>query len=171
MLNKYNVDLNAVLVKPLYFGLLMNIFMPATLLLIAYFMEQGEIMKRQLSFTNGDLLFWILLAMAVIDGAVAIFMRQKLFFAPMILTKETFTDDLTARVLKASIVCYAITTAISVYGFALYMASGGFDRLFLFIFISFIAFQIIRPRHGFLKKVIEAQEKLVEEGRFATTAK
>ncbi|MBN2227595.1 MAG: hypothetical protein JW763_09550 [candidate division Zixibacteria bacterium] len=171
MLNKYNVDLNAVLVKPLYFGLLMNIFVPATLLLIAYFIEQGKIMERKLSFTNGDLLFWILLVMAVADGAMAVFMRQRLFFRPMIRTKETFANDLTAQVFKASIICYAITTAIAIYGFALYMVSGGFDRLFLFIFISFIAFQIIRPRHGFLKKVIEAQGKHVDERRYATPPK
>jgi len=170
-MNKYNVDLNAVLVRPLYFGLLMNIFVPALLLLIAYFIDQGKIMERSLTFTGGDLLFWVFLVVAIADGAVAIFMRQKLFFAPMILKKETFADDLTARVFKASIVCYAITTAIAIYGFALYMASGGFDRLFLFIFISFIAFQIIRPRHGFIKKVIEAQEKHVDEGRFATPLK
>lgn len=165
-MNKYNVDLNAVLVKPIYIGLAMNVFFPVAVLVAAYFADRPDLQSAPLQNENLSTLFWILAIVSVVDGAVAIFLKQKLFFMPLITSKENFAEDLAAGTFRSSIVCFAVTTAISVYGMVFYIVGGTFHQLIFFVFISFIAFQLIRPRHDFLKKVIAAQERLVDEGRF-----
>jgi hypothetical protein len=167
-LSKYDVDINHILVKPVYFGLLMNIFVPVLILGIAYYLEnsggaQGTIQKSEL-----NIFFWALAAVSLGDGVIAIYFKHKNFMAPMIRSKETFEEDLAWGVFTRSIICYSMTTAIAVYGLVFYFFGGSFMHLFFFVFLSFIAFQLIRPRYGFIEKVLAAQEKHVEEGRFLT---
>lgn len=165
-MDKYDVDLAKVLVKPLYIGLLMNIFVPVVILAVAYYIDKGGGKEALIPAETLNIIFWVLAAVAVADGAVAIVLKQKLFYTPMIQTKETFEDDLTAGVFRSSLVCFAVTGAITICGLVVYILGGTFRDLLLFVFISFIAFQLVRPRFGFLKKVITAQEKHVEQGRF-----
>ena len=165
-MNEREIDLHKLLVKPLYLGLLINIFIPVIILAIAYYIDKSGGRESTVSPETLNILFWALAAVAVADGVAAIIIKQKLFFAPMIQSKETFEDDLIARITSASIVCYALTTAIAMNGFVLYMVGGVFNDLLLFAFVSFIAFQIIRPRYRFMEKVVAAQEKHVGEGRF-----
>jgi len=167
-LNKYDVDINDILVKPIYIGLFMNVFVPVVLLAIGYYIEQSGGMSslRGEPAENVSLFFWVFLALSVIDGGVAIFLKQWKFYQPMIESKGTFIEDFKKGVFTNSVICYAITTAIAVYGLVVYLLGGTFNQFVLFVFLSFIAFQLIRPRHGFLKKVLEAQENHVESGRF-----
>ena len=165
-MSKYDVDINHILIKPVYFGLLMNIFVPVVILGVAYYLDksggaQGTIQKSEL-----NILFWMLAAVSLADGAMAIYFRHKKFMAPMIRSKETFEEDITRGVFTQSIICYSMTTAIAVYGLVFYLMGGSFMHLFFFVFLSFIAFQLIRPRYGFIEKVLAAQEKHVDEGRF-----
>ena len=162
---KHNIDLSHVLVKPLYMGLLINIFIPVLILGIAYYMESEHAIEARLSTNDLNLFFWALAAVAIADGAVAILLKQKRFFAPMIKSKETFEEDFEAGVFRGSIICYALTSMISVYGLVFYVLGRTLAHLFFFVFVSFIAFQLIRPRLGFLEKVLKAQEKHVKEGR------
>lgn len=164
-MNRFNVDLNAVLMRPLYFGLFMNILTPAIFLGVAYYLDKSSGRDMPLQETDLNLVFWVLTAVAIADGLAAYFLKRRLFFAPMIRAKESFSDDFAAGVFRNSLICYSLVTAIAVYGLAFYFLGGEFVHLFFFVFLSFSAFQLIRPRLGFLEKVLEAQEKHVEEGR------
>ncbi len=166
-MNKYNIDLSHVLVKPLYMGLLINIFIPVLILGIAYYLESERAVEARMSADDLNIFFWALAAVAIVDGGIAIILKQKRFFAPMIKSKETFADDFAAGAYRISILCYALTSSISLYGLVFYVLGGTLAHLFFFVFVSFIAFQLIRPRLGFLEKSLAAQEKHVEEGRFA----
>lgn len=170
-MNKHNIDLNAVLIKPLYLGLLINIFIPVVIIGVAYSLEESGGVNSIQSAENLELLFWILIGVAVLDGAVAIFLKQKLFFAPIIKSKETFVEDFKQGFFVKSIVCIGLTASISVYGLIIYLLGGTFNQLLLFAFISFIAFQLIRPRLRFSEKVLAAQEKFTDEGRFFAAQK
>jgi hypothetical protein len=165
-LNSYNVDLSRVLAKPLYLGLLINIFFPAIILGIAYYLGKGEPLEPKMPTEQLNIIFWALMAVAISDGAIAYFLKRKRFFVPMIRYKATFESDFSQGVFRASILGFAITAAIPIYGVVFYFLGGSFEHLFLFIIISFIVFQLIRPRFGFLEKVLAAQEKFVAEGRF-----
>ncbi len=170
-MNKYDIDLNAVLIKPLYLGLLINIFIPVVIIGVAYYIEEGGGLTSTMAPENLELIFWILIAVAVIDGAVAIFLKQKLFFTPMIKSKESFTEDFKQGFFSKSIVCHSLTAAIAVYGLVVYILGGTFNQLLFLVFISFIAFQLVRPRIKFSEKVLAAQERFVEEGQFFSTEK
>jgi len=164
-LSKYDVDINRALVKPIYIGLAMNVFFPSVVALVVYFIESEGGKIAPAAYPN-DLLLWALAGLAVMDGAVAIFFKQRRFFVPMIRSKESFAEDFYAGVTSSSILVFALCAAIAVYGVVAYFLSRTFDYLLFFILLSFIAFQIVRPRAGFLKKVLEAQEGHVEAGRF-----
>ncbi len=161
----HDVDIHRAMVKPIFIGLAMNIFFPGIVALIIYFIE-SEGGTRIPEPGNSDLMLWILAAIAIADGALAIFFRQKRFYAPMIRSEQTFTEDFYAGVNTNSILIFALCATIAVYGVVAYFVSGTFDYLLFFILLSFIAFQFLRPRPGFLKKVLEAQERHVSEGRF-----
>ena len=162
---EYEIDLYAVLVKPLYLGMLINLFIPLAIVGIAYYIEQQGSFGTPLQAESFDILFWVLLAVALLDGVMAIFLKQKMFFAPMIKSRSSFEEDFKAGVFRASLICYGLTSAISIYGLVVYLAAGTFQQLLLFVFISFIAFQLIRPRIGFLKKVLAAQREHSERVR------
>jgi hypothetical protein len=165
-LSKYNVDINHILVKPIYIGLLMNIFVPVTLLAVAYFLDKSRAAEPMNPAENLNIFFWALAALSIIDGAAAIYFRQKRFFSPMIRSKDKFEEDLAQGTFIASIICYSFTSAISIYGLVMYLLGGTFMNFMFFVFLSFVAFQLVRPRHGFMEKVIAAQEKLVDRGQF-----
>jgi hypothetical protein len=165
-MNERQIDLNKLLIKPLYLGLMMNIFIPVLILGIAYYIDVSGGRSSTVPDETLNIIFWALAIVSVLDGIAAIIVKQRLFFQPMIRSKETFEDDLTSRVTTVSIICYSMTTSVAVYGFVLYLFSGKFDHFLLFVFISFIAFQLIRPRYKFMERVVQAQEKHVGEGRF-----
>jgi len=167
MENKYNIDINAVLVKPVFIGLLINIFFPVGVVAVAYFTGQHDLQSNATIPTGSKaILFWALAAVSIVDGGVAILLRHRLFYKSMISSEPTFAEDLSRGIFNGSIICYAITAAITIYGLIFYLYGGTLQQLVFFIVISFISFQVIRPRHGFIKKVIAAQEKHVEQGRF-----
>lgn len=167
-MNKADVDINSILVKPIYIGLLINVFVPAAVLLIAYYMEQSGDIVRQTPSATAAVLFWFLVALSVIEGGVAVFIKQKMFNSPMVFSRESFIEDLGRRTFQISIVIYSITSAISIYGFVIYLIGGTFQQLLLFVFISFVAFQLIRPRYRFMERVITTQIRLAESGQFMT---
>ena len=73
--------------------------------------------------------------------------------------------------LKNCIICFAFTSAIAMYDLVLFLMVGPFETTVLFVLISMIAYQLVRPRVGFTEKVVAAQEKHVEEGRVAPAKK
>ncbi|MCP4650478.1 MAG: hypothetical protein GY853_10420, partial [PVC group bacterium] len=144
---------------------------PVAIVAIAYYIEESGGLVSTMAPENLELIFYIFVGLAVIDGALAIFLKQKLFFAPLIKSKETFVQDFMQGFFAKSIVCYALIAAIAIYGLVFYFLGGTFNQLLFLVIISFIAFQIIRPRHKFAEKVLSAQEQLVEQGQFLSDEK
>ncbi len=170
-MNKYKIDINAVLIKPIYIGLLINALIPVAIVGIAYYFEQSGGMTSSMSSENLEFIFYIFAGLGVVDGGLAIFLKQKLFFSPLIKSKESFVEDFMQGFFAKSIVCYAIIAAIAIYGLVMYFLGGTFNQLLFLVLMSFIAFQIIRPRAKFAEKVLAAQEQFVEQGRFLSIKK
>jgi len=170
-MHKDGIDLNDLMIKPLYAGLAMNGMVPVILLVIAYFIDPVAAKQSKAIPQANQLLFYILLGIGVVDGFIAIILRQKLFFSPMIYSRETFEEDLKNRTFVNSIICYSLILSITIYGFVFYLISGAFNPFLFFAILSVVAYQIVRPRHGFLQKVIDRQADLVERGKFATPRK
>jgi hypothetical protein len=165
------VDLNRLLLKPVYIGLVMNILVPVILLAFVYYLDGQNFHKGVIISSKADPIFWALCGVALLEGIAAFIIRKKLFFSPMVRSKETFEEDLVLGFLTNSIICYAITTAISIYGVVLFFLGHPFETTVLFVLISMIAYQFIRPRFKFTGEVVEAQDRLVSQGRFAPPKK
>ena len=161
-------DLNRIIVRPLYFGMLSNIILPVAGLFVCYYFNNKGPRPNMLG-ESSDMVFYLFLAMAVGETALAVWWRTKFFKSPMIRTKETFERDFSDEYLKRSRPLFILIASISIYGYIYYYLTGEFNAAAWFVVGSFLVFQLVRPRHGLVRKLIEQQKKLVEQGQFLQT--
>lgn len=158
-------DLNRIIVRPLYFGMLTNIILPVVGLFVCYYFNNKGPRPNMLGGSS-DMVFYLFLAMAAMEVAVAFWLRTKFFQSPMIRTKETFEKDFSDEYLKRCRPLFIMISSISIYGFIYYYLTSEFNAAAWFVVGSFLVFQLVRPRHGLVRKLIEKQQKLVEQGQF-----
>ena len=159
------LDMNQIIVKPLYFGLVTNILIPMGLLLVCYYIDNNNGLNNSVgNFANS--LFYIFAALSVAHAVFALWWRTKQFGQPLVRTKESFEDDLGAAVLAISRPIFIVIALIAAYGTIYFFITGRFRETVVLIFFSFLVFQLVRPRHGQVKRLIEKQTALVEKGEF-----
>jgi len=160
-------DLARIIIKPLYFGLLVNIVIPMGLLLVFFYINNNHYIENRVGdFANP--LFYIFIVLALLEAALALWWRGKLFKQPMIRRPETFENDFSSELLARSKPIFILIASISVYGYVYLMLTGRFTEGVLFVVFSFVVFQVVRPRYGMTRKLIERQQQLVKEGKFRT---
>lgn len=168
LLNDFNgqpVELHRIVARPLYFGLICNVIIPMGLLMACFYHDKYYDIENKLGdFANP--LFYVFLVMAATEGAFAFWWRGKLLEQPMVRRKETFQLDMIYGLLRASRPVFIIIASISLYGYLYYFLSGRFPEAVFMVLFSFIVFQIVRPRFGAIKKLIERQYKMAQEGKF-----
>ena len=163
-------DLNRIIVRPLYFGMLINIFLPvAGLFVCYYFNNQAQARHVNLLGESAELVFYIFLALALSEALIAIWWRTMLFKTPMIKTKETFEKDFSDEYLRRCRPLFILIASISVYGYVYFYLTSEFNAAAWFVVGSFLVFQLVRPRHGLVRKLIEQQQQLVDKGQFRAT--
>jgi len=160
-------DLNRIIVRPLYFGLLSNIIVPVAGLFVCFYINNKGPRWNMLG-DSADLVFYLFLAMAAAETAFAIWWRAKLFKSPMIRTRETFEKDFSDEYLHRSRPLFILIASISIYGYIYFYLTGQFNAAAWFVVGSFLVFQLVRPRHGLVRKLIDHQKELVEKGQFRT---
>ncbi|MBD3401338.1 hypothetical protein GF420_00460 [candidate division GN15 bacterium] len=158
-------DLSAIIVKPLYFGMFVNIIVPMILLALCYHLNNTQQVNNKVG-DMANLLFYVFAAGAVLEAVAALLLRQRMLKAPMIRRKETFEEDFGEQLNKRSRVVFVIIASISLWGIIYFFLTARFTEAVLFVVLSFIVFQLVRPRYGSTRKFVEAQEKLVAEGKF-----
>ncbi|PWB74285.1 hypothetical protein C3F09_04210 [candidate division GN15 bacterium] len=158
-------DLNRIIIRPLYFGLLANIVVPVALLFVCYYINNRGPRPNALGDAS-DMVFYIFLVLAVAECGLAIWWRTKLFKSPMIRTKETFERDFSDEYLRRSRPLFILIASISIYGYIYFYLTGQFNAAAWFVVGSFLVFQLVRPRHGLVRKLIDHQKQLVEKGQF-----
>ncbi len=156
-------DLSQLIIRPLYFGLVVNILIPAAGLLICHYIDSNYGRDNVI----GDManpLFYIFVALALLQAVFSLWWRAKRLRRPMVRTKETFEQEMVTSLLRACRPVFIVIAAISAYGYLYFFLTGRFTETVVFIFFSFIVFQLVRPRHGFARKLVARQEKLIEQG-------
>ena len=160
-----DIELSAIIAKPLYFGLVVNVVIPVGLLMVCYYIHNNMYLENRLGgFANT--LFYIFAALTLAEAGLAIWWRGKLLNKPMIRRKETFEQDIVAGFVRVCRPIFLIIASTSLYGIIYFLLTGRFEEAVLFVVISFLVFQIVRPRYGIARKVIDRQKELVEQGRF-----
>jgi hypothetical protein len=156
-------DLTRIVARPLYFGMMVNIIVPMVLLFVCYHLSNNQ----QVNNKVGDLgvtLFYVFAAGALVEAAAALWLRQRMFHMPMIRRMETFEDDFSDELLKRSRIIFVVIASISLWGYLFFFLTGQFLETVAFVVLSFITFQLVRPRYGSTRKLVIAQEKLARAG-------
>ncbi len=168
LMNDFNgdpIELHRIVAKPLYFGLISNVLIPMGLLMMCFYHDKYYDIENKLGdFANP--LFYVFLVMAATEGAFAYWWRRKLMDQPMVHRKETFQEDIKLGLLRVSRPVFILIASISLYGYLYYFLTGRFPEAVFMVLFSFIIFQIVRPRLGGIKKLVEKQYKLAQEGKF-----
>lgn len=158
-------DLNRIIVKPLYFGLVVNILIPMGLLLVCFYLENEQsLYNRIYSFANT--LFYIFAILSFAQSGLALWMRSQLQNKPMICSKETFEEDFIRSLVVKSRPIFLLIAVIALYGFVYFLLTARFKETVFLVFFSFVIFQLVRPRFGFVRKLIARQEEMVERQIF-----
>jgi hypothetical protein len=158
-----NFDLSAIVIKPLYFGLFVNILIPTVLLLVCYYIETHGSLHNQLGL-DANIYFWVFAAAAIIEAGIALWYRFKLLARPMIRSMSSAEADIKEQLTARLKPIFMMVSAISLWGVLFYALTGRFDNGLLFIVFSFIVFQFIRPRYGSVQKLIDRQIAMAERG-------
>ncbi len=163
-----DLDLNRIVVGPLYLGMVTNILIPMALLMVCYYINNNHGVTDTLG-ESANPLFIVFCAMAIAEGGFAIWYRGKLFGQPMIRRRETFEDDFMEAYKVRCRPLFLLIASISIYGYLFFFLTGRFNEAVLFVVFSFLVFQIVRPRHGLIRKLAERQMAMVEQGRLMTS--
>ncbi len=157
-----NYDLSQIIIRPLYFGLVVNILIPAAGLLICHYIDSNYEQRNII----GDLanpLFFIFAVLALLQAVFALWWRAKRLRRRMVKTEEEFEQEMAAALLRACRPVFIVIAVISAYGYLYFFLTGRFTETIVFVFFSFIVFQLVRPRHGFARKLIIRQKAFLEK--------
>ena len=163
--NGDNIELFRIMNKSLYFGMMSNIIIPMGLLLACYFYEQRYHPANNIGdFANT--LFYMFLIFGAAQGMFAFWWRQQLLQKPMIRRQETFQADLTLGLTRICRPVFMLISAISLYGVLYFVLTGRFEETMFMVILSFVVFQLVRPRYGLVNKLIDNQYAMAEKGEF-----
>ena len=152
------------IIKPLYLGVLLNIVLPGAFLFVCYYMNNNNSYTNALvDFNTANILFYVFAVLALVNSGLALFMRQKLYSTQLVKSKENFEEELTLVLLEKIRPIFILISVISIYGVGYYFLTTRFKEAALFVVFSFIVFQVVRPRIGFIQKLIDAQMKLLNK--------
>ncbi len=163
-MNEEKYELGQFIIKPLYWGLMINILIPMAGILVCYYLHINS-MRENLIGDFANPLFYIFAVLAVAQAALSLWWRTVRLRRLMVTSEETFEEDLIAGFLKVSKPVFVLIAFISGYGFLYYFLTGRFTETVVFVFFSFIVFQIIRPRYGLARKLVQRQKELLKEGK------
>jgi len=158
-------DLTSMVAKPLYFGMLINIVLPGALLFVCYYIEQRTYMENRIPDST-DFVVILFAALSLVQAGLALWLRNKWFNEPMVRRMVTFEKDVQRELVARSRPIFLLIASISLWGFILFFLVAQFEFALAFALVSFVTFQVVRPRYGSVRKLLAHQKKLAEQGQF-----
>lgn len=158
-------DLTGMIARPLYFGMLVNIMIPAGLLFLCYYISNRWHPENYVpGFANE--LFYIFCALALAQAGLALWMRNQRLELPMVRREESFEHDISTELFRRLKPVFVLIAAMSLWGVAYFFLTGRFTESVVFVVLAFVVFQLVRPRFGSVRKLIAFQQDLVKRGEF-----
>lgn len=158
-------DLSHIIAKPLYFGMGVNVLLPAILLFVCFhFNNKGTIGNS--AGEMADPMFAIFVVLAAAEAGLAFWLRKKLLKAPMVRSEASFEEDIREQLALRTRPVFMLIASISLWGIVYFFLTGRFEPAMLFVILSFVIFQFVRPRSGSLRKLIRHQKALIDRGEF-----
>ena len=147
----------------LYLGILMDIFAPIVVFFFAILLRERLIHLKSIKELN--LLFYVLLIISLLEIA-AIFIFRKRFWEPFIQSKAgqglTLAQNksglnpqcsIDQNLISFGMVIYALCFSPALYGLVYYILGGTWEHFAIFIAITFLSFQLFKPKPEELEKL------------------
>lgn len=147
-----------VLTKVTYIGLAMNVLFPVTILAAIIIIFSAGVSESGGLHLQGKptvaILFYIFIAVAVLDFAVAYFIRNRAPAALLDSSSQSVEERFEHSAMKLSLIIFSLNTSYVLYGAVLLLLGGAVEVLMLFAALSMIGFQLLRPRRQYLEELI-----------------
>jgi hypothetical protein len=155
-------------IRLLYLGILTDIFAPLIIFFIVVFFREKLI--RVQNIERIELLFYVFLILSLGEiGAIFIFrkkfwqsfIRKKAGHRPLagspvrsesVSNPQFFGEQ---KILGFGMVVYALCFTPTLYGLVYYLLGGTWERFSLFVAVTFLLFQLFKPKQEELEKLIE----------------
>ena len=137
-------DPESVYFKAVNLGLVLNVFVPAVLVILGLFLRSKGIEVNPIK--SLDLLLIVLLAVSASEVFFVFFFRRRFFPGGNHLkekaTTKTGTED---DFIRYSLILFSLCLSPSIYGFVYYLLGGTLQWFIIFALITFICFRFLKP--------------------------
>lgn len=137
-------DPESVYFKAVYLGLLLNIFVPAILVILGLFLRSKGVGANPIKAL--DLLLIALLVVSGSEVFFVFFFRRRFFSGRNHLkekaTAKTGTED---DFIRYSLILFSLCLSPSIYGLVYYLLGGTLEWFIIFALITFICFRFFKP--------------------------
>jgi hypothetical protein len=136
----------------LHLGILIDIFAPIIVFFFAVLLRERLIHIQSIKELN--LLFYVLLIISFSEIA-AIFIFKKRFWEPFIQKKAGLNPESSVEhnLVTFGIVIYTLCFSPALYGLVYYLLGGTWEHFALFIAITFLSFQLFKPKPEELERL------------------
>lgn len=163
MNHSWNESLEKIHAKILKLGLAIDIFLPLVIFFLAVYLRDRLIQAQTVK--NLDLFFYVLLAVSLSEVA-AIFIIKRQFSARFALKKVgqgsnpaqevpnvNTRQPVDRNLLNFATVIFVLCFSPTIYGLAYYLLGGTWEHFALFVAITFLFFQLFKPKMEELEKL------------------
>ncbi|MFH1700401.1 MAG: hypothetical protein ABIE07_07415 [Candidatus Zixiibacteriota bacterium] len=157
------IEKQKAIIKSYYLGLFMNVLGPVVIFFIAaYLKDQSFQTAANVPFFPNlqiHILFYALLFISITDFVAAYFIRKSLSSRPcpsVIDASEFFNRQM----VTISVIVYSLNAMHTLYGLVLYVLGGAIEIMMLFVALTFVSYQILKPRKDFVDNLCRKIEAI-----------
>ena len=146
-------SLEKAFIRILHWGIFIDIFLPVVIFFLAIYLRDNFLSVQSLK--NIELLFYVLIIISL-GEILVIFIFRKRFWETFTQKKLQANSPLTMEqnLFRFGMIIYALCLSFTLYGLIYYLLGGTWERFALFVAITFLSFQLFKPRGGEIEKLI-----------------
>lgn len=155
------IEKQKAIIKSTYLGLFMNVIGPVAIFFAAAFVKgqgfQSAPDVPSFPSQNIQILFFALLFISITDLAATYFIRKNLSLRPYP-SDTNGVQFFTRQMVTISLVVYGMNAMHVLYGLVLFILGASIEIMMLFVALTFISYQLFRPRKSFADSLCEKLE-------------
>lgn len=156
-MNSQKIEIMRVQLKTTYIGLILNVFVPITLIIVIYLLAaRGIVASGGFDFFDKkylQVLFFLLLAVSLGDFA-AIYIYRKRYVAGLVKSEaEPAVVQFENSAVRLAWITYLMNLMHVGYGVGLLILGSPYEVILLFMALTLVGYQIFRPRRKYLERL------------------
>ena len=151
--------LTRVLARTTFLGLAMNILAPVIYVVLAVVLSGESVAVGGGLDIPGQgylqILFYTFMMLAIIGLLVIWYLKRNIPLGMISAGGNTVEERFEKGAQKIAIIIFAFNDVYAIMGLVLMLMGAGFEVMMVFVALSFVGYQLFRPRRAFLEKVWE----------------